>query len=85
MNTEPLLRTDEKTTTNVFLTRTIGVPDFQVNWGADTLLSIRDVSEELIARARVVHTSCFALSREPSRSAAYPLPEGCSRVARPPA
>jgi sucrose-phosphate synthase len=69
VNTESLLRTDERTTTNVFLTRTIGVPDFQVNRGADTLLSIRDVSEALIARAKVVHTSCFALSREPSRSA----------------
>jgi sucrose-phosphate synthase len=69
VNTERLLRTDEKTTTTVFLTRTIGVPDFQVNRGADALLSIRDVSEELIARAQVVHTSCFALSQEPSRSA----------------
>lgn len=69
VNTEALLRTDEMPTTSVFLTQTIGVPDFQVNRGADMLLNIRDVSEELIARAQVVHTSCFALSREPARSA----------------
>jgi len=69
VSTEALLRTDEMPTTSVFLTQTTGVPDFQVNRGADMLLNIRDVSEELIARAQVVHTSCFALSREPARSA----------------
>jgi len=69
VNTETLLRTDKLPTTNVFLTQTIGVPDHQVNRGADMLLDIRDVSEELIERAQVVHTSCFALSREPTRSA----------------
>lgn len=69
VSTEALFRTDAMPTTNVFVTRTAGVPDFQVNRGADTLLDIRDVSEELIERARAVHTSVFALSREPERSA----------------
>jgi sucrose-phosphate synthase len=69
VGTESLLRTSELQSTSVFITRTVGVPDFQVNRGADALLDMRDVSEELIARARVVHTSCFALSREPQRSA----------------
>jgi fructokinase len=69
VNTEGLLKTDEMPTTNVFLTQTTGIPDFQVNRGADILLDIRDVSEELIARAKAVHTSCFALAREPARSA----------------
>ncbi|MGD2178924.1 MAG: PfkB family carbohydrate kinase [Anaerolineae bacterium] len=69
VNTEALLKTEEMPTTNVFLTQTTGIPDFQVNRGADTLLDIRDVSEELIGRAKVVHTSCFALAREPARSA----------------
>jgi sucrose-phosphate synthase len=69
VNTEALLHTDELPTTNTFLTQTIGVPDFQVNRGADMLLNIRDVPEELIVRAQVVHTSCFALAGEPTRSA----------------
>lgn len=69
VNTEPLLETDEMPTTTAFLTQTTGVPDSQVNRGADVLLDIRDVTEELIGRAKVVHTSCFALSREPARSA----------------
>lgn len=69
VGTESLLRTAELQSTSVFITRTVGVPDFQVNRGADALLDIRDVPEDLIDRARVVHTSCFALSREPQRAA----------------
>lgn len=69
VNTAYLSKTDQLPTSSVFLTRTSGVPDFQVNRGADTLLTIRDIPEELIQHSKVVHTSCFALSREPSRSA----------------
>ena len=47
----------------------MGNPDFQVNRGADSLLELREVPEELVSRARVVHTSAFALSREPQRLA----------------
>lgn len=70
VNTEALQRTEEAATTNIFVTRTVSVPDFQVNRGADTLLGMRDVTDELIERARVVHTSAFALSRDPQRLAA---------------
>jgi sucrose-phosphate synthase len=69
VSTEALCRTPDLPTTNVFVTQTVSVPDFQANRGADTLLDIRDVPEELIERARAVHTSMFALSREPQRSA----------------
>lgn len=69
VNTESLRRTDELPTTNIFITRSVGVPDFQVNRGADHLLDFHAVSEDLIARARIVHTSCFALTDEPQRSA----------------
>ena len=69
VNTTHLLKTDQLPTTSVFVTKTTGVPDFQVNRGADTLLTIRETPEELIKCSRAVHTSCFALSREPSRSA----------------
>src|SRR5439155_6339486 len=68
-STEVLRRTEEVPTTTVFVNYTTGVPDFQVNRGADALLDIREVPEELIERARAVHTSPFALSRDPQRSA----------------
>jgi sucrose-phosphate synthase len=69
VSTEALHRTDAAPTTSAFITRTISVPDFQINRGADALLEIRDVPEELIERTRAVHTSTFALSQEPQRSA----------------
>lgn len=69
VSTETLLRAEGAGTTTVFISRTAGIPDFQVNRGADALLSIHDVVEQLISRARVVHTSMFALSRESERSA----------------
>lgn len=69
VSTEALLRTTAAPTTSAFVTRTVGVPDFQINRGADALLELREVEEELVERARAVHTSAFALSREPQRSA----------------
>ncbi len=70
VSTEGFHRTPEAPTTNAFVTRSVNVPDFQVNRGADALLSIRDVPDELVERARAVHTSAFALSRDPERLAA---------------
>ncbi|HUS13427.1 MAG TPA: PfkB family carbohydrate kinase [Chloroflexia bacterium] len=69
VSTEAVHRCENLPTTNVFVSQTVSVPDSQVNRGADTMLDIRDVPEELIQRARAVHTSVFALSQEPQRSA----------------
>ena len=69
VGTEAVSRTGEAATTNSFVTRTVSVPDFQVNRGADALLAVRQVDEEMISRARIVHTSAFALSRDPQRLA----------------
>ncbi|QIN82180.1 glycosyltransferase [Rubrobacter tropicus] len=69
VSTEGLHRTPRAATTNAFVTRTVNVPDFQVNRGADALLSIREVPDELIERARAIHTSAFALSSDPQRLA----------------
>jgi sucrose-phosphate synthase len=69
VNTEAVSRTDQAATTNAFVTRTVSVPDFQVNRGADALLTVRQVDEEMIGRARIIHTSTFALSKDPQRLA----------------
>jgi sucrose-phosphate synthase len=69
VGTEALRHTDEVATTSVFLTRTDRVPDFEVNRGADVLLGMREVDDELIERSSIVHTSAFALSRDPQRLA----------------
>jgi fructokinase len=56
-------------TTVIFVSRTEGTPDFEAFRAGDYKLEPSEVDEEAIARARVVHASTFALSREPCRSA----------------
>jgi len=67
--TDYLLADPRLHTSVVFITRSAGTADFILCRGADACLEPADVPEELIAQARVVHASSFALSQEPSRSA----------------
>jgi sugar/nucleoside kinase (ribokinase family) len=64
------LKTDAAVrTTLVFVTRTAATADFFIYRGSDTRLLPEDVPQTAIERARVVHTSAFALSQESSRTA----------------
>jgi fructokinase len=56
-------------TTVIFISRTEGTPDFEAFRAGDYMLEPAEVNEHAIARARVIHASTFALSREPCRSA----------------
>jgi sugar/nucleoside kinase (ribokinase family) len=56
-------------TSVVFVSRTKHTPDFEAFRSGDYQLEPKEVDEEAIRRARVVHASTFALSREPCRSA----------------
>lgn len=55
-------------TTVVFVSRTSGTPDFQVLRDGDYHLQPEELDPAAVERARVVHASTFALSREPCRS-----------------
>jgi fructokinase len=54
-------------TSLVFVARTSGTPDFQPYRSADFQLEDEDAPDELIARSRIVHTTTWPLSRQPSR------------------
>ncbi len=56
-------------TTLVFVTRSTTTAAFVIYRGSDAHLSPEDVPQAAIERAKVVHTSAFALSQEPSRTA----------------
>ncbi|HOC21158.1 MAG TPA: carbohydrate kinase [Anaerolineae bacterium] len=56
-------------TSIIFVSRTKGTPDFEPFRDADFRLEPREISEEAIARAKIVHASMWPLSREPARSA----------------
>lgn len=56
-------------TSVVFVSRTESTPDFEAFRDGDFQLTPDEIPEEAIARAKVVQTSTWPLSREPSRSA----------------
>ena len=61
---------DHRTRTTVaFVSSTVGKPDFEIARSGDYRLRPEEVPDEAVERARVVHASAFALSREPCRSA----------------
>ena len=53
----------------IFVSRTSATPDFEAFRSGDFQLTSAEISEDAIARARVVHASTWPLSREPSRQA----------------
>jgi len=69
VSTDYLIMDHRVHTSVVFVSRTTGTPDFEAFRNGDYQLTPIEVSEEVIARAKVIHTSTFALSREPCRSA----------------
>lgn len=69
--TEYLVMDHRTNTTIIFVSSTTGTPDFEDFRSGDALLQPAEVSEEAISRARIVHSSAFALSREPCRSAVF--------------
>ena len=66
--TDYVVTDPELHTSLAFITQSAGTADFFIRRGSDSRLSEGDLPEVAIERARVVHTSVFALSREPARS-----------------
>lgn len=56
-------------TSVIFVSRTKRTPDFEAFRDGDYHLEPKEVEEAALQRAKVVHASTFALSREPCRSA----------------
>ena len=56
-------------TTVIFISRTKGTADFEALRSGDYRLEPKEIDAEAIKRARIVHASTFALSRDPCRSA----------------
>ncbi len=69
VDTEYLVMDHHTHTSVIFVSRTTDTPDFEAFRSSDYQLTPAEVSEEAISRAKIIHTSTFALSREPCRSA----------------
>jgi fructokinase len=66
--TEQIQRTLQSATTLSIITRHTETPDFIIHRGADAMLQRADGINALVRSSKIVHTSAFALSREPARS-----------------
>ena len=69
VDTNYLLMDHRVHTTVVFVARTSDTPDFAALRAGDAQLGPGDVPADAIRRSRVVHSSAFALSRQPERVA----------------
>lgn len=69
VSTDYLVMDHRTRTTVAFVSSTSGKPDFEIARSGDYLLTPEEVLEDSVRRAKIVHASTFALSREPCRSA----------------
>lgn len=63
------LRQVDSPTTLILVTRSREVSQFEAYRSADVLINAEQLAAAGSSRARLFHTTCFALSREPARSA----------------
>ncbi len=62
-------RQAEHPTTVIFISRTEHSPEFVPMRGADSFIDQSQLSESLLSRSKVFHTTCFALSQKPAQQA----------------
>ncbi|WP_034041489.1 carbohydrate kinase family protein [Wocania ichthyoenteri] len=59
---------ENKPTSVIFVSRTEGTPDFIPFREADCFITGDQISKELLLKANIFHTTCFALSKQPAQS-----------------
>ncbi len=59
---------ENKPTSVIFVSRTDGTPDFIPFREADYFITMDQISKELLLKANIFHTTCFALSKQPAKS-----------------
>ncbi|MBN1317569.1 MAG: carbohydrate kinase [Anaerolineales bacterium] len=69
VNTNYLVMDHRVHTSFIFIARSTGTPDFEPSRNGDFQLEPKDINPAAIARSRIIHSSAFALSKEPCRSA----------------
>ena len=68
VSTDLIQRTDTAPTSISIIARNTKTPDFVIHRGADASLGLNSAQEQEIVKSRIVHSSAFALAREPARS-----------------
>jgi len=73
-------KTDRAPTTMAIIARNVRTPDFVIHRGADALFEHSPALTDALKHCRIVHTSAFALTREPARSAIFSVLEDAQQL-----
>jgi sugar/nucleoside kinase (ribokinase family) len=68
LNTEGVAQIADVPTTLILVTRSKNVSDFEAYRGADTHILPAQISDAVLSKAAIFHTTCFALSLNPAQS-----------------
>ena len=68
VNIEYLGERESHPTTGIMVNRTTGTPEFIAYRGADCQIEPEQLPDDLLASAKILHTTCFGLSKQPARN-----------------
>ncbi|WPR71798.1 sugar kinase [Flavobacterium sp. NG2] len=66
--TTQIKKLDNVPTSVIFVSKSTGTPDFIPYREADCIIEPSQISNEILESAKVYHTTCFALSKNPART-----------------
>ncbi len=66
--TSQIRKSDTEPTSVIFVSKSTGTPDFIPYREADYQIKQNQIPDELLASAKIFHTTCFALSKNPART-----------------
>jgi fructokinase len=68
VNTQQIRQSESNPTSVIFVSKSTETPDFIAYREADCEILESQLSDEIIASAKIFHTTCFALSKNPART-----------------
>lgn len=68
VNTDYISEIKDKPTSVIFVSKSEGTPDFIPYREADSVILESQISEEVLTKTKIFHTTCFALSKDPAQT-----------------
>lgn len=68
VNTKHLKKSENNSTSVIFVSRSNGTPDFIPYRNADYHISEDQITTEMLSQTKIFHTTCFALSKNPAQT-----------------
>jgi fructokinase len=68
VNTDYVRKSDDLPTSVIFVSRSKETPEFIAYRQADVAILETQIPEELLAKSKIFHTTCFALSKNPAQT-----------------